>query len=387
MSVSTEDIAIDSVGAAELARLIAVGEPGGVEFKASVPKKDGLAPSVAAFANSGGGWLLLGVRDDGSVCGFSAPGAANLHDWLRDSLQSRIDPLPLFRTRIVATGEGEVAVVRIPASVSTPHVLCGTGVVLERVTGGKRPIDSQAKLIAMCEAPEDTEERVVQRLTGPRLVHEALVARMDGPVANGQTRVAEWYVAATPLQVPAGFADAVLSRTGIRAIEQYFPQELARLAGGKPDLVSQLTPRSRGYVVAGSSLVTGDEAALTVDAGGTAVARWSTRLFRGDYHLPSLGDDVLLPLLRLAVAPLLISHADGPVRLHAYLKIVPMDGEYAPLLTVSAADQSGRLEAPQTAPQFLGGRLSSPTPDELQRQTDAWWRELGRAAGLGLWEG
>jgi hypothetical protein len=31
-------------------------------------------PTVSAFANSGGAWILIGVRDDDSICGFDVPG-------------------------------------------------------------------------------------------------------------------------------------------------------------------------------------------------------------------------------------------------------------------------------------------------------------------------
>jgi hypothetical protein len=383
MDSDIQDIEIASLGEPALRRLIAVGEPGGVELKSSIPK-DGLAPSVAAFANSSGGWLLLGVRDDGSICGFVTPGTAGVQDWLRDLLQPAIDPLPEFRSSVVPTPDGPVVAVRIPTSSNTPHVLRRTGVVYERLTGGKRPIDSQARLVAMCQAPGIAEKLAVERLTVPPLVSGALAARMGGPEMNGQTRVAEWFVAASPLQVPVGFADAVLRAAAVRAVERVAAEQLRSLTESTAQLVSKVTPLPRGYVVDGSSLISGDEMALTIDAGGTTVARWSTRLFRGTHHLPGIGQDVLLPLLRLAA--MVLGHADGPVALHAHLVVRPTDREYGSFITVWAADQEGRLEAPASAPCFLGGRRASAADDELRRQADAWWRELGRAAGLALWE-
>ena len=50
--------------------LIARGEPGGVERKAAIRKGDGLCPRVLAFANTHGGWILLGVNDAGAIVGW-----------------------------------------------------------------------------------------------------------------------------------------------------------------------------------------------------------------------------------------------------------------------------------------------------------------------------
>ena len=48
----------------QLERLVAVGEGQHLEFKRQVPRPQRLAKEVIAFANSGGGHLLLGVDDD-----------------------------------------------------------------------------------------------------------------------------------------------------------------------------------------------------------------------------------------------------------------------------------------------------------------------------------
>lgn len=62
---------------ADLQRLIAQGEGTTLEFKAAVPSPPHLARLVAGFANSGGGTILLGVRDDGSIPGVLRVTAEN----------------------------------------------------------------------------------------------------------------------------------------------------------------------------------------------------------------------------------------------------------------------------------------------------------------------
>jgi hypothetical protein len=380
-----DSITLAGLGEQELRRLIAAGEDAGVERKARLPR-DGLAPSVAAFANSGGGWLLLGVEDDATICGLAVPGRAQPHDWARELLQRAIDPLPDFRTTSVSTPDGEVLVIRILPSTATPHVLRDRGVVYVREPGGKRPVDAQAKLVAMCEAPRRANELALARLRDPPLVREALAQRLDGPVANGQTRVADWVVAATPLHVPDVFADCTLARASVREVERAAVSALRHLAEATIDLEISVASRARGYVVAGGSIVTQDELALTVDAAGSVVARWSTRLFRSTHHLTALADDVLLPLLRLVVAPVVVGGADGPVLVHGFLSVTPSDEAFPASLSVFAGGGGGQISAPPDAPISLGGRLASATDPDLRAQAAAWMRELGRAAGLDIWE-
>src|SRR5260370_31452544 len=55
----------------EILRLIREGENDRVEFRAELPPGDLIARTLAAFANSEGGTLLLGVDDSGQIRGLS----------------------------------------------------------------------------------------------------------------------------------------------------------------------------------------------------------------------------------------------------------------------------------------------------------------------------
>lgn len=145
-------IRIPGADEAAVRDLIARGEPGGVERKAAIPKGDGLCPSVAAFANTHGGWILLGVDDAGAIVGWRPPGRAQIHDHLREQLRG-VDPMPAFTAELVDTVDGPVGVLHVPESAIKPHVVRERGVVYEREPGGNRPIDSQAKLLALAPRP------------------------------------------------------------------------------------------------------------------------------------------------------------------------------------------------------------------------------------------
>src|SRR5438105_3828969 len=65
---------ISTLDADGVEALIAAGETA-VERKGDLPK-DGLGSSVAAYANSGGGWMLLGISDAGEAVGWKQRGRA-----------------------------------------------------------------------------------------------------------------------------------------------------------------------------------------------------------------------------------------------------------------------------------------------------------------------
>ena len=53
----------------EITEIIENGETSRVEFKSDKEKNIDFAKEIAAFANGSGGYLLIGVEDDGTVSG------------------------------------------------------------------------------------------------------------------------------------------------------------------------------------------------------------------------------------------------------------------------------------------------------------------------------
>ena len=87
------------------------GEGQAYDFKETFPDKHKLAKSVAAFATAGGGLILIGVRNDGTVAGFNE---ADL-DGLYHQAQSIIEQVrPAVEHRIsVCYDEGNILVICI----------------------------------------------------------------------------------------------------------------------------------------------------------------------------------------------------------------------------------------------------------------------------------
>ncbi|RWO28657.1 MAG: ATP-binding protein [Mesorhizobium sp.] len=89
-----------------------------------------IAKALSAFANSGGGSLVLGVKDDGSIDGIPAmKGRATIRDWLEQKAPHLLDyPLADFRVHTVLRGEQsqipigrEIIVIDVGDSAAAPH--------------------------------------------------------------------------------------------------------------------------------------------------------------------------------------------------------------------------------------------------------------------------
>lgn len=117
-----------------LSTMLGEGETLFVEYKTDIAKGKGktLSVAVASLANSLGGWVLIGVRDDGTPIPEWEPPAGELVDTVRQRLESNIDPMPSFAARVAETAEGHrVGVVRVYESADTPHLVDGTVYVRE----------------------------------------------------------------------------------------------------------------------------------------------------------------------------------------------------------------------------------------------------------------
>ena len=125
----------------DLCRMLELDETLFVEHKKDLNEHSAyqLVSAVAAFANTFGGWVLLGVHN-GKPCGSEMPWAAGgqptLVDAIRDRLRGALDPLPAFEARVMKHADCAVGVVRVYESFDTPHVTVSNGAVFVREVAG-----------------------------------------------------------------------------------------------------------------------------------------------------------------------------------------------------------------------------------------------------------
>ncbi len=139
MQVSTDEILDRSLTPA--AELVVAGETAEVEFKSSArynqhtgqrdPKLElVIAKTIAAFANSAGGVLLIGVADDGSVLGLDndykfmkKPDNDRYELWLRDHLSVTLGADTAAAVRVDFPSRNRTAnATRCPVGASTAPV-------------------------------------------------------------------------------------------------------------------------------------------------------------------------------------------------------------------------------------------------------------------------
>lgn len=107
---------------AALLKRIALGEHTRQQFKRSFNSPDALAAELAAFANSGGGTLLIGVNDDGSLAGLDAAELRRLNQMLSNASSQHVRPPLHPHTQNVQTHAGLVMVVTVPNGLAKPYL-------------------------------------------------------------------------------------------------------------------------------------------------------------------------------------------------------------------------------------------------------------------------
>jgi ATP-dependent DNA helicase RecG len=106
----------------ELLEIIANGENSGVEFKRDDLRPEKMAKEIVAMANFQGGYLLIGVEDDGNISGIQRP---DLETWIMDTVFGHyVHPLILpFYEEIMMDDGKKVAVVSFSSGTAKPYVL------------------------------------------------------------------------------------------------------------------------------------------------------------------------------------------------------------------------------------------------------------------------
>lgn len=105
----------------ELLAILARGEDSRHQFKENFSNVDSLAAELVAFANSGGGMLIVGANDAGEVLGLTAADINRLNQLLSNaasqSVRPPINPISLN----VQTARGLLMVIQAPDGLNRPY--------------------------------------------------------------------------------------------------------------------------------------------------------------------------------------------------------------------------------------------------------------------------
>jgi len=130
----------------DLQKLIVEGEDSGRQFKRDVTNAESLAAEMAAFANSKGGAILIGVADDGSTPGLSPQDVARINQLIGNAASHLVRSPLTVHTENVAIGHGRVVIVlTVPKGIDKPY-FDKNGVIWLKVGADKRRVNSKEEL-------------------------------------------------------------------------------------------------------------------------------------------------------------------------------------------------------------------------------------------------
>lgn len=268
-----------------LERLILHGEDLFVERKLKPPEPPKFGAEVASFANTMGGWLLLGVKDDRTVDeGYEKPEQLDLQSHLAAVLRKEVDPLPPFVAEMFEYRGKPVGVMRIFESADPPHIVRGTGAVYLRDSEGKKPVDDHSTLLAIAQRGRDAESEARKRIGSLPEVSRILMTPdsiPDDVIAFDESEL-RYVVRSAPVTMNPAAADWVLTRRAGNALVRIVDELLPRpaLQQGQPPASREepmLSPYGRATqaTVRLSPIVgRGDSAMVVADSGGVFAAEY-----------------------------------------------------------------------------------------------------------------
>lgn len=153
-SFSPFDKNFSSLDAPDLASLKTVTEGWYIEYKQEIPKSESIAKSIAAMANSYGGWVFYGIKEEskensvaGEFIGIDASLADASLQKIRQAVASAVNPDCHYEAKAIFGPCSEIGLsdskciicIAVPQSIEAPHVH-SKGVIYRRIADGSEPV-------------------------------------------------------------------------------------------------------------------------------------------------------------------------------------------------------------------------------------------------------
>ncbi|MDZ7664465.1 MAG: putative DNA binding domain-containing protein [Desulfotignum sp.] len=130
----------------ELQAQISLGEDSTRQFKADVRNAAALASEMAAFANSEGGTIFLGVADDGGTPGLDKADVARINQLISNAASHLVKSPLTVRTENIGLENGRIVIVlTVPKGLDKPY-FDKNGVIWLKTGADKRRVNSKEEL-------------------------------------------------------------------------------------------------------------------------------------------------------------------------------------------------------------------------------------------------
>ncbi len=126
--------------------LLTLGEDSTRQFKADVKNAESLASEMAAFANTNGGIIFIGVADDGSTPGLSGYDVARINQLISNAASHLVRSPLAVQTENVALENGRIVIMlTVPKGIDKPY-FDKNGVIWLKAGADKRRVNSKEEL-------------------------------------------------------------------------------------------------------------------------------------------------------------------------------------------------------------------------------------------------
>lgn len=131
------------------------------EYKKDDVSTKKIAEEISAFANTYGGYILLGIDDDKTISGCTNWNEQKIHNVIHNSLT----PIPNFDIKKFKTKEKKIIfVIRIEEGTMPPYIT-NSGKVYQRVSSGSFPINDSNKLTQLYYKREDQYKKIENKIS------------------------------------------------------------------------------------------------------------------------------------------------------------------------------------------------------------------------------
>ncbi len=108
---------------------VALGEDSSRQFKSDVRNSESLAAEMAAFANSAGGTIFIGVADDSTLPGLARENVSRINQLISNAASQLVRSSLTVLTENVVLESGRIVIVlRVPAGLDSSRLIwlkCG----------------------------------------------------------------------------------------------------------------------------------------------------------------------------------------------------------------------------------------------------------------------
>ena len=156
------------------------GESFFFEFKKDDTRNQGIHKEISAFANTFGGYIFIGVKDDKTIEGCNHWTEQRIHNVIYNG----ISPTPDFDVKRFVIDGKTVYVIRIDEG-SMPPYITTDGKIFERVSSGSMPVNNSSKLSQLYEKHKDSIAKLENKIGIQQLQPNSVLKSLCGYIDIG----------------------------------------------------------------------------------------------------------------------------------------------------------------------------------------------------------